>query len=87
VFPVYLLQAISLAIIMTALYNATGGNVLLAFLFHWQFHDPFHIDAFPNDLYVLTPMLMIAAFASILILGSRKLGHEKSTELLDLPAS
>ncbi len=87
VFPAYLLQAISLAIIMTALYNATDGNILLAFLFHWQFHDPFHIDAFPHDLYIVTPMLIMTAVALVLILGARNLGSEKSVELLDASAT
>jgi membrane protease YdiL (CAAX protease family) len=87
VFPVYLIQAICLAVIMTALYNATGGNVLIAFLFHWQIHDPFHIDAFPHDLYVFTPMLLIAALASIFLFGLAKPAHEKCTEFLAPPPS
>lgn len=81
VFPVYFIQALSLAIIMTALYNATGGNVLIAFLFHWQFHDPFYIDVFPNDLYVVTLMLVIAALASIFLFRLTKPGCQKSTEI------
>jgi membrane protease YdiL (CAAX protease family) len=84
-FPLYLIQAISLTIIMTALYNATGGNVLIAFLFHWQIHDPFQVDAFPDDLYVLTPMLVVAALAAIFLSGLWKPGYEKCTEILAPP--
>ncbi len=86
-FPIYLLQAISYAIIMTALYNATGGNILVAFLFHWQIHDPFHLNAFPHDLHIYTPMLMLVAIAVIFLLGPRNLGREKHIEPLSLPAS
>lgn len=80
--PVYFLQALSLTIIMTALYNATNGSILLAFFFHWQIHDPFHVSAFPRDLLITTLMLAAAAVVLIVSLGPRNLGRKKYTEPL-----
>ncbi|RJP69004.1 MAG: CPBP family intramembrane metalloprotease [Candidatus Abyssobacteria bacterium SURF_17] len=80
--PLYAVQAISLSIIMTALYNATGGNILLAFLFHWQIHDPLNIDAFPHDVPIVTFMMAAIAIGLTIALGHQNLGHKKHTELL-----
>lgn len=80
--PLYAVQAISLSIIMTALYNATGGNILLAFLFHWQIHDPLHIDAFPHDVAIVTFMMAAIAVGLVIALGRERLGREKHMEVL-----
>ncbi len=45
-FPVFLLVSICLTILMTAIYNRTGGSIPLMILFHWQINDPFRLSNF-----------------------------------------
>jgi membrane protease YdiL (CAAX protease family) len=80
--PTFFLNMVSLSIIMTALYNATGGSILLAFLFHWQINNPFHLSAFPNDRLIFTLLFAAAAVVMTVILGPKRLGAVKHTEVV-----
>jgi len=43
--------SIALAVIVTPLFNASHGSILLAMLFHWQLINPLWPDAQPYDIY------------------------------------
>lgn len=82
--PTFFLNMVSLSIIMTVLYNGTGGSILLVYLFHWQINNPFHLSAFPNDRLIFTVLFAIVAVLLIILLGPRSLGSTKITEPVSL---
>ena len=49
-FSVFLLGAISVSVIFGALFNATGGSLLWAALFHFQLNNPLWPDGQPWDM-------------------------------------
>lgn len=61
-FP-FFIGTISLSIIVTPLFNASGGSILLPILFHWQVINPVFPDAAPYD----TIMFMAAALIVVII--------------------
>jgi len=83
-FPLFLLGSISYAIIMTAVYNATGGSIPLAFLFHWQINNAFGFAIYPEGAWISPVLFAVAALAVIVIFGPRNLGRDKFTEVVSL---
>ena len=47
---------VTLAILVTPLFNASRGSILLPMLFHWQLINPFWPDAQPWDTYILVAL-------------------------------
>ena len=45
----FFIASVAISIIMTALFNASRGSILLAFLMHWQLINPVFPDAAPYD--------------------------------------
>jgi len=83
-FPVFVVGTVALAILMTVVYNGTGGSVLLAFLIHWLYNSMLgHFVG--NGLAYSTLVMVLVAIVLVLILGHRKLGSTKVTEPLDIP--
>ena len=80
--PTFFLNMLSLSIIMTALYNGTGGSILLTYLFHWQINNPFRLSAFPDDRLIFTILFTIAAVVLTVILGPKRLGKTKHIEVV-----
>jgi len=79
-FPIFLLEVVSLSILMTAAYNSTGGSIPLAFLIHWQLNNAFGLGIFPDGLLISGILLTVAAVIFIIVLGPRCLGPTKYTE-------
>jgi membrane protease YdiL (CAAX protease family) len=85
--PTFFLNMVSLSIIMTVLYNATSGSILLAFLFHWQINNPFHLSAFPDDKLIFTLLFAVVAVVLTVILGPKRLGRAKHIRVVPAIAS
>lgn len=60
-FMPFFVGAVSLSLIVTPLFNASGGSILLAALFHWQLVNPLWPDAQPHDI----PLFAAAAAATV----------------------
>lgn len=54
----FLLGNITLAVLVTPIFNAARGSLLWPMLFHWQLINPFWADAQPYDTWIL---LVVAA--------------------------
>ncbi len=83
VFPVFLLGTVVLSIVMTAIYNSTGGNVLLMVLFHGMTN--FRLGAGGSSGIEMLVMLTLGlAVASVLIVrsGGVHMGKAKFTRVL-----
>lgn len=52
-FPLFLIGCIALAILVTPIFNASKGSLLLAILFHWQLIIPLWPDGQPWDTWIL----------------------------------
>ena len=61
-FP-FFIGSIALGIIVTPLFNASGGSILLPLLLHWQLINPVFPDAAPHD----TIMFVAAAIVVVVI--------------------
>lgn len=60
-FAPFLLGSVAVSIIMTPMFNRSGGSILLAALFHFQLNNPLWPDAQPYDtiFFVLAAILAI----------------------------
>jgi membrane protease YdiL (CAAX protease family) len=65
-FSPFVIGAMAISVILTPLFNASGGSIGLAMLFHFQLNNPLWPDAQPLDSYVF------AAVAAIVTLLNRK---------------
>ncbi len=63
-FP-FLVGNITLAILVTPLFNETRGSLLWPMLFHWQLINPFWADAQPYDTWILV------AVAAVVVIWNR----------------
>jgi uncharacterized protein len=79
-FPPFLLSQISWAILMTAIYNRTGGSIPLMFLFHWQINVPFHLGDMQRNFLFMALLLAALAFIVTVVSGPRCLAESKYTE-------
>ena len=62
-FTPFLLGSVALSLIVTPLFNASRGSILLAFLFHLQLINPIWPDAQPYDIWFFwAAALVIVAF-------------------------
>lgn len=55
-FP-FFIGSVALCVIVTPMFNASGGSILLPILFHWQVNNPVFPDAAPHD----TSLFVVAA--------------------------
>jgi hypothetical protein len=60
-FTPFFVGTVALSVIVTALFNASGGSILLPALFHFQYINPIWPDAQPYD----TGVFLAAAFLII----------------------
>ena len=51
-----------LAVLITPLFNASRGSILLPMLFHWQLINPFWPDAQPWDTWILVAVAIIVVW-------------------------
>jgi membrane protease YdiL (CAAX protease family) len=82
--PAFILGTVALAVLITVVYNGTGGSVLLAFLIHWL-HNATNGQFVGHGLSYSNIVLGAAAVVLVLVLGWRNLGRAKVTEPLDVP--
>jgi len=64
---------IATAIVMTVVYNATGGSLLLAFLFHWMTNFPYPWET-GVDISAMMDLLTVLAASLAVVLGRNYLG-------------
>jgi membrane protease YdiL (CAAX protease family) len=53
---------VTLAILVTPLFNSTRGSLLLPMLFHWQLINPFWPDAQPWDTWILVAVTLLVVW-------------------------
>lgn len=53
---------ITLAMLVTPIFNATRGSLLLPMLFHWQVINPFWPDAQPWDTWLLVGVMIVVVW-------------------------
>jgi len=53
---------VTLAVLVTPIFNRTGGSLLWPMLFHWQLINPFWPDAQPWDTWLLVGMVMLVVW-------------------------
>ena len=60
-FPVFVISVLALAVIVTPMFNAAKGSILIPALFHFQVNGPVWPDAQPWDtvVYVLVTVLVV----------------------------
>jgi len=51
-FAPFFIGSVAVSVILTAIFNASGGSILLAALFHFQLNNPIWPDAQPHDMYL-----------------------------------
>ncbi len=61
-FGPFFLGLISITVIMTALFNASGGSLLIAILYHLNIMNPIFPDAQPWDSYLLAIAAVVIVF-------------------------
>jgi uncharacterized protein len=81
-FPVFFVVSICLAILMTAIYNRTGGSIPLMILFHWQINDPFRLGNLQGAYIVMAILLVVLAIIVIVVSSPQALGQSKVTEIV-----
>lgn len=70
--------SIALSVIVTPLFNVSGGSILLPALIHWQLNNPIFPDAAPNDT------IMFVGAALVVVLIHRKTMFDKSTGVTEV---
>lgn len=58
----FFLGAIAVSVIVTPFFNAAGGSILIAMLFHWQLNMPMWPDAQPFDNYVVAVLAVVVVW-------------------------
>jgi hypothetical protein len=53
---------VTLAILVTPIFNAAHGSLLLPMLFHWQLINPFWPDAQPWDTWILVGLTVVVTW-------------------------
>lgn len=81
-FMPFLAGAICLSVILTPLFNASGGSILLALLYHFQANNPLWPDAQPYD----TAVLVLVA-AVVVWLNRRTLFDRTAGSVAVIPAA
>jgi membrane protease YdiL (CAAX protease family) len=58
----FFVGSVCLSVILTPLFNASGGSILLAVIYHFQANNPLWPDAQPYDTYVLVAVAVIVVW-------------------------
>jgi membrane protease YdiL (CAAX protease family) len=77
-FTPFFIGSVALSVIVTALFNASGGSILLPALFHFQCNNPIWPDAQPYDTFAF----VAAAFAVVWL--NRKAMFRKAGAAIDV---
>ena len=60
-FP-FLVGSVAVGVIVTPLFNSSGGSILLPLLMHWQLNNPIFPDAAPHDTIFFVAAAVIVVF-------------------------
>lgn len=60
-FP-FFIGSIAVGVIVTALFNASGGSILLPLLLHWQLNNPIFPDAAPHDTVFFVAAALVVVY-------------------------
>ena len=61
-FMPFFVGSVCLSVILTPLFNASGGSILLAVVYHFQANNPLWPDAQPYDTYFLLAVAVIVVW-------------------------
>jgi len=61
-FTPFVIGAVAISVILTPLFNASGGSILLAMLFHFQLNNPLWPDAQPHDSAVFAAAAVVVTW-------------------------
>ncbi|MBI5969050.1 MAG: CPBP family intramembrane metalloprotease [Deltaproteobacteria bacterium] len=75
-FGSFLLQSVAVSIIMTFVYNGTGGNIPLPFLIHWLVNFPYPWEGEADPMTAQALVLSLAAIALAVFTRTRYLGSK-----------
>ncbi|MBN1262145.1 MAG: CPBP family intramembrane metalloprotease [Anaerolineae bacterium] len=78
----FFLETIALSVLMTFVYNGTGGSLPLAMLTHWAINDPFGFREHPEDELIYLGILVAAALVTIWAWGPETLGPRRETQVI-----
>jgi len=70
-FTPFVIGAIAISVILTPLFNASGGSILLAMLFHFQLNNPLWPDAQPHDSAVFAAAAIVVTWMNRKTMFSR----------------
>jgi membrane protease YdiL (CAAX protease family) len=70
-FP-FFVGSISVGVIVTPLFNASGGSILLPLLLHWQLNNPIFPDAAPHDTILFVATAIVVAIINRKTMFSRE---------------
>jgi len=70
-FSPFVIGAIAISVILTPLFNASGGSILLAMLFHFQLNNPLWPDAQPHDSAVFAAVALVVTWMNRKAMFSR----------------
>lgn len=73
--PAFFIGVVSLSMILTAMFNASGGSILIAALFHFQANGPLWPDAQPWD----TPLFLLVAIVVVWARRDKMLSRDGGT--------
>lgn len=68
----FLLGSIAASVILVPLFNASGGSILLAALFHFQLNNPLWPDAMPYDMYLYALVAAVVVWLNRRTMFSRE---------------
>ncbi|MGB5412394.1 MAG: CPBP family intramembrane glutamic endopeptidase, partial [Woeseiaceae bacterium] len=68
----FFIGAIALGVIVTPLFNSSGGSLLLPLLFHWQLINPIFPDAAPHDTVFFVAAAIIVVITNRTTMFDRK---------------
>jgi len=71
-FTPFFVGCIALSVIVTALFNASRGSILLSALFHFQLMNPIWPDAQPYDTYIFVAVAALVLWFSRKTMFTRK---------------
>lgn len=76
-FTPFVVGAVAISVTLTPLFNASGGSILLAMLFHFQLNNPLWPDAQPFDSAVFAAVAVMVTLVNRKAMLSRELAIQR----------
>jgi len=73
-FPAFFIGVVSISWILTPLFNAAGGSILVAAIYHFQMNNPIWPDAQPYDSLIFAVIAVLAVVVNRQAMFSRSAG-------------